>query len=85
MDGDLGPHDVLRPRLGRADTVVVLDLSFARCAWRAWRRGSERADFWRWLFTWRYRSRPAVLRHRDRTVRFGTVGWEVWVRRFEWR
>jgi len=26
MDEDLGPNDGLSPRLGRADTVVMLDL-----------------------------------------------------------
>lgn len=59
MDGDLGPYDVLSPRLRRADTVVVLDLSLMRCAWRALCRSCERADFWWWLLLWRYRSRPA--------------------------
>lgn len=61
MDGDLGPYDVLSPRLEHADTVVILDLSLARCAWRASRRSRERADFWWWLLTWRYRSRKVVL------------------------
>jgi hypothetical protein len=27
MDGDLGPYDVLAPRLARADTVVLLDFA----------------------------------------------------------
>jgi hypothetical protein len=61
MDGDLGSHDAPAARLGRADTVLVLDFSLARCAWRAVRRSRERADFWWWLLTWRRRSRPAVL------------------------
>ncbi|SDY60732.1 hypothetical protein SAMN05661080_04026 [Modestobacter sp. DSM 44400] len=61
MDGDLGPYDVLAPRLGRADTVLILDFGLFRCAWRALRRSRERADFWWWLLTWRWRSRPAVL------------------------
>ena len=62
MDGDLGPYDVLAPRLQRADTVLVLDFGLLRCAWRAARRSRERADFWWWLLTWRRRSRPALLR-----------------------
>lgn len=61
MDGDLGPHDALAPRLRRADTVVVLDLGLVRCAWRALRRSRERADFWWWLIGWRRRSRPRLL------------------------
>jgi adenylate kinase family enzyme len=61
MDGDLGPYDVLDVRLRAADTIVFLDFSLARCAWRAIRRSRERADFWRWLFTYRRRSRPLLL------------------------
>lgn len=61
MDGDLGPYDAPAARLRRADTVVVLDLSLARCAWRAVRRSPERADFWWWLLTWRWRARSRVL------------------------
>jgi len=61
MDGDLGPYDVPGPRLRRADTVVVLDLSLARCAWRAARRSRERADFWWWVISWRWRSRRQVI------------------------
>jgi adenylate kinase family enzyme len=62
MDGDLGSHDVLEVRLAAADTVIVLDFSLPRCAWRALRRSRERADFWRWLVRYRRESRPAVLR-----------------------
>src|ERR1700694_1430336 len=61
MDGDLGPYDVLEPRLQRADTVIVLDVARWRCLWRSFRRSRERLDFWRWLWTWRRRSRPQVL------------------------
>jgi adenylate kinase family enzyme len=60
-DGDLGPYDVLDIRLRRADTVVVLDFSLPRCLWQAARRGRERADFWRWVWSYRRRHRPAVL------------------------
>jgi len=61
MDGDLGPYDAPAARLHRADTVVVLDLSLVRCAWRAAWRSRERAGFWWWLLTWRWRSRTTVL------------------------
>jgi hypothetical protein len=62
MDGDLGPYDAPAARLEQADTVLILDFSVARCAWRAARRSRERADFWWWLVTWRRRSRPVTLR-----------------------
>lgn len=61
LDGDLGPYDAPAPRLRRADTVVVLDLSLIRCAWRAVRRAREGAGLWWWLLTWRRRSRGTVL------------------------
>lgn len=61
MDGDLGPYDILEPRLRRADTVVVLDLPLVLCAWRAWRRGPERRDFWAWALRWRRHSRLRLL------------------------
>ena len=60
LDGDLGPYDVIEIRLRAADTVVFLDFPVARCAWRAVRRSRENADFWRWLLTYRRRSRPAL-------------------------
>jgi hypothetical protein len=61
LDGDLGPYDVLEPRLRSADTIVVLDFSHWRCAWRAMRRSREKLDFWRWLWTWRRKYRPPLL------------------------
>jgi len=61
LDGDLGPYDVIEIRLRAADTVVFLDFSLARCAWRAVRRSRENAAFWRWLLAYRRRSRPALL------------------------
>jgi adenylate kinase family enzyme len=61
MDGDLGPYDAVGVRLERADTVLLLDFSFSRCAWRAAWRSRERADFWWWVLAWRGRSRPALL------------------------
>ncbi|WP_406315136.1 hypothetical protein OHA77_00185 [Streptosporangium sp. NBC_01639] len=62
LDGDLGPYDALDVRLRRADTIIVLDFFFPRCAWRAIRRGRERADFWRWVWAYRRRSLPRVMR-----------------------
>lgn len=62
MDGDLGPYDHIEPRIRRADTVVVLDMPLWLCAWRAWRRGPERRDFWDWTVRWRRQSRPRLLR-----------------------
>ena len=61
LDGDLGPCDVIEVRLRAADTIVFLDFGLARCAWRAIRRSRENADFWRWLWTYRRRSRPRLL------------------------
>lgn len=58
LDGDLGPHDAVEVRLRAADTIVFLDFSVVRCAWRAVRRSRERADFWLWLWRYRRRSRP---------------------------
>ncbi|GGJ63431.1 hypothetical protein GCM10010121_087570 [Streptomyces brasiliensis] len=62
MDGDLGPYDVLEVRLRRADTVLLLDYSFPRCAWQALRRSRERTDFWLWVWSWRRRNRPLLLK-----------------------
>lgn len=62
LDGDLGPFDEPSPRLRAADTVILLDLPACRCAWRALRRAREGRDFWWWLMTWRFRSRPQLLR-----------------------
>jgi adenylate kinase family enzyme len=60
MEGDLGPYDAVEVRLRAADTIIFLDFSLLRCAWRAIRRSHERADFWRWLLAYRYRSRPIL-------------------------
>ena len=62
MDGDLGPYDALEERLRMTDTIVVLDFSLLRCAWRTFRRSRERLDYWRWVLAWRRHSRPALLR-----------------------
>ena len=61
MDGDLGRYDTaLGARLAAADTVIILDFSLIRCAWRAARRSRENADFWRWLLGYRRRSLPLI-------------------------
>jgi hypothetical protein len=44
-----------------ADTVILLDFSLLRCAWRALLRSCERADFWRWLVAYRFQSRPVLM------------------------
>jgi adenylate kinase family enzyme len=62
IDGDLGPLDFIEPRLRAAHTIIFLDFSFARCAWRAIRRSRERADFWWWVATYRWQSRPSLLK-----------------------
>ena len=61
MDGDLGPSDVVDVRLRAADTILFLDFSLLRCAWRAIRRSRERADFWWWLLTYHWRGRPILM------------------------
>ncbi|HLH27329.1 MAG TPA: hypothetical protein VKW77_00355 [Acidimicrobiales bacterium] len=60
LDGDLGPYDVVGPRLRAADTVIVLDTPRWRCTVRALRRSRQRADFWRWLWGWRRHAWPIV-------------------------
>jgi len=61
MDGDLGPYDVVEIRLRAADTILFLHFSLLRCAWRAFRRSRERADFWRWLLAYRWQGRPILM------------------------
>ena len=67
LDGDSGPGDVAEPRLLAADTVIVLDLSVCRCAWRVLRRSREGMNFWWWMVRWRQQSLPrlslAILRY----------------------
>ena len=60
MDGDLGAYDAVEARLRAADTIIFLDFSLVRCAWRAIRRSREGGDFWRWLLAYRYQSRPIL-------------------------
>jgi hypothetical protein len=61
IDGDLGPHDVgLAARLGAADTIIVLDFGFLRCAWRTLRRGREQAEYWHWVWSYRRHSLPKL-------------------------
>src|SRR5258708_1245732 len=61
MDGDLGPYDAVDIRLRAADTIIVLDFSLVRCAWRALRRPRQRADFRRGALTDRARGRPELM------------------------
>jgi adenylate kinase family enzyme len=61
MDGDLGPYDAVEVRLRAADTIIFLDFSLVRCAWRAVRRSRERSDFWLWLLRYRQQSRQILL------------------------
>ena len=72
MDGDLGPYDAVEVRLRAADTILFLDFSLVRCAWRAVRRSREGADFWRWLLAYGYESRPilraAIANHAPNTA-----------------
>ena len=65
LDGDLGPYDAVEIRLQAADTVILLDFSLTRCAWRAIRRSRERLDFWLWLFGYRRQSRPFLRKAID--------------------
>lgn len=62
MEGDLGAYDVVEIRLRAADTILFLDFSLLRCAWRSIRRSRERADFWRWLLAYRWQSRPNLMK-----------------------
>jgi spectinomycin phosphotransferase len=62
LDGDLGPYDsALDARLEAADTIIVLNFSVWRCAWRTLLRGRERADYWRWVWTYRRQSLPRIM------------------------
>ena len=61
IDGDLGPYDAIEVRLRAADTIIFLDFSLFRCAWRAVWRSRERVDFWLWLLQYRWLSRPLLM------------------------
>lgn len=61
LDGDLGPYDAIELRLRAADTIIFMDFSLVRCAWRAIRRSRERWDFWIWLLRYRRDSRPRLM------------------------
>ena len=68
LDGDLGPYDrALDVRLRAADTIIVLNFTFLRCAWRTVLRGRERADYWRWVWSYRRHSLPRIMEaiHQD--------------------
>jgi hypothetical protein len=63
LDGDLGPYDsALDVRLRAADTIIVLNFAFLRCAWRSVLRGRERGDYWRRVWTYRRHSLPRIMR-----------------------
>ncbi len=62
MDGDLGRYDDRSVRLKAADTVLVLDFRLLLCLRRALRRSRERAEFWWWLASWRWREHPKIRR-----------------------
>jgi adenylate kinase family enzyme len=62
IEGDLGQLDFVETRLRSADTVIFLDFSFMRCAWRAIRRSRERVDFWWWVLAYRWKDRPILLK-----------------------
>lgn len=62
IDGDLGPYDHgLQQRLRAADTIIILDLSLPRVAWRTLRRGRERSGYWRWVRAYRRRYLPRIM------------------------
>ena len=61
MDGDLGPHDVMAPRLMKADTVIIVNTALVICLWRALRRGRQRMDFWTWVLRWGFTYRPQIM------------------------
>ena len=65
LDGDLGPDDAVGIRLQTADTVILLDFSLTRGAWRAIRGSRERLDFWLWLSRPRRQSRPFLMKAID--------------------
>jgi adenylate kinase family enzyme len=62
IEGDLGQLDFVETRLRSADTVIFLDFSFMRCAWRAIRRSREHVDFWWWVLAYRWKDRPVLLK-----------------------
>jgi hypothetical protein len=74
IDGDLGPYDHdLGLRLRAADTVLILNFGFLRCAWRSLRRGREQADYWRWVWAYRRGSLPAIQSAIDSVARDAAV------------
>ena len=61
IDGDLGPYDVgLASRLAAADTIIILDFGFLRCAWQSLRRGREQGEYWYWIWSYRRQSLPKL-------------------------
>lgn len=75
IDGDLGKYDAVEVRLLAADTIILLEFGLARCAWRAFRRGRERTDFWRWLIAYRRRSLPALIQGISKFATHAELHW----------
>ena len=73
LDGDLGPYDAVEVRLRAADTILLLNFSLFRCAWRVLRRAPERADFWRWVLDYRRQSVPRLTDAISRNAPNATV------------
>ena len=73
LDGDLGPYDAVEVRLRAADTIILLNFSLFRCAWRVLRRAPERADFWRWVLLYRRESVPRLTDAISRNAPNATV------------
>ena len=76
IDGDLGKYDAVEVRLLAADTIILLEFGLARCAWRAFRRGRERTDFWRWLIAYRRRSLPALIQAISKFATQAELHWD---------
>jgi hypothetical protein len=43
-----------------------MDFPLWRCVWRSLRRGRERADYWKWVLSYRRRSLPPIRQQIER-------------------